>query len=106
MILFLGMGGLSPLMMFLAVLFLSGPAALLVFGGGALYLLGVMGVTGMCNVPMNQRLGALPTHGEEAANYWSSTYYPRWTFWNSVRTWASCLAALCFLMAIGWFSGK
>ena len=66
MVLLLGMSALAPLLV-----------------GGAIYLVGVLLVTLIFNVPMNQRLDALDFSGSEVASYWK-TYVPNWSFWNHV----------------------
>lgn len=66
---------------------------LLGYGGGGfltlvgcgLYVVGVFGVTGAFNVPMNDALAALPGGSREAAEYWKG-YLERWTRWNTIRT--------------------
>ncbi|MEL6100441.1 MAG: anthrone oxygenase family protein [Pseudomonadota bacterium] len=62
--------------------------------GAAIYLVGVIGVTVLGNVPMNKRLD----RGTLAADYWPH-YQVNWTILNHVRTVASIIAAFCFLIA-------
>lgn len=61
-----------------------------------LYLLGVIGVTMLCNVPRNNALAALDPQSTQAAAYWT-TYLREWTAWNSVRAVASGLAVIALL---------
>lgn len=63
-----------------------------------LYLVGVVGVTMVCNVPRNNALAMLDPHGARAASYWV-TYLREWTAWNSVRSLAAALAAIALLAA-------
>jgi uncharacterized membrane protein len=72
----------------------EGPAAL-VIAGGALYLVGTIGVTIACNVPLNDGLATLHPGGEDAAGRWEE-YVAKWTAWNHVRT-AAALAAAAVL---------
>ena len=65
-----------------------------------IYVAGVFGVTASRNVPMNTALDALEAGSSEGQAYWTQTYLPRWTFWNSVRTGACLLAALVLLVAL------
>jgi uncharacterized membrane protein len=65
----------------------------LVLAGCALYLVGTVGVTIGCNVPLNYGLAKLHPRGAEAAVRWDQ-FVTRWTAWNNVRT----IAAL----ASGW----
>jgi uncharacterized membrane protein len=69
----------------------EGPSAL-VIAGGALYLLGTIGVTIAFNVPLNNRLAGLHPQGADAADYWAK-YVTTWTAWNHVRTIAALAAA-------------
>jgi len=71
-----------------------GPTA----AGGALYLVGCLGVTIVRNVPLNERLAAVGP-GDAAAEFLWRAYLVRWTRWNHVRTAASLAAAACFLIA-------
>lgn len=97
--LLLGMSAVAPLLVGYAHLKLSGPGALWIAAGGALYFIGVFCVSLLFNVPMNRRLDSLEPAGADAAAYWAKVYRPRWTAWNSVRTIASGGSAVCFLMA-------
>ena len=67
--------------------------------GGALYLLGTIGVTVACNVPLNNRLTTLHPQGAEAARYWAK-YVTAWTAWNHVRTTAALSAAALLTVAL------
>ena len=58
--------------------------------GGVLYLLGVIGVTMVFNVPRNDALARLDPI--EAAAYWAR-YLREWTAWNHVRTIAPLIGA-------------
>ena len=61
----------------------------LVLAGAAVYLLGCIVVTMVCNVPMNNTLATMPAADAGTATYWT-TYLRDWTFWNHIRT-AACL---------------
>ncbi len=99
MVLLIGMSALSPLLIALAYLGATGPAATWIMLGGTIYLTAVFLVTLVFNVPMNRQLDRTPHATAEAARYWASTYWPRWTLWNHVRTLGSALAAACYLIA-------
>jgi uncharacterized membrane protein len=60
--------------------------------GGALYLLGVIGVTMAFNVPRNDALAKLDPAAAEAPVYWGR-YLSEWTAWNHVRTVAPLIGA-------------
>ena len=81
-----------------AGLLTGGPAAPWLIGGGAIYLSCVFGVTVLGNVPMNQRLDALPPADKTTLDYWGE-YAVRWTRLNHVRTIGSAAAAIAFLIA-------
>lgn len=66
--------------------------------GGALYVAGVMAVTVLRNVPMNERLARMDHRTDVAQDYWR--HYARdWTRWNHVRSVASLAAAASYLQA-------
>ncbi len=94
--------GLAPVTLFIAMYAfatLSGPAAIWVISGGLLYVVGVIAVTMVCNVPMNKRLDALDHSSDEAAAYWQ-IYLSQWTAWNHVRTVASAASAVCLFVGV------
>ena len=47
------------------------PDALWVVAGGAIFLIGTLGVTALCNVPRNDALEAMPAADQGAAELWS-----------------------------------
>lgn len=99
MALLLGMSALAPILGVYGWIAVEGPASLVIPAAGAIYLVGVFGVTVAFNVPMNNRLATLDHANFEAAAYWEETYLPRWTAWNWVRTVASAISATLFLAA-------
>jgi uncharacterized membrane protein len=46
---------------------------------------------------MNDALAGMDLSLEATRDYWTGTYLPRWTFWNTVRTLACGLAAALLL---------
>ncbi|MEU7692787.1 anthrone oxygenase family protein [Microbispora hainanensis] len=71
------------------------------FAAAAVYVVGVLLVTGAVNVPMNNALAAAAAHGdpaEAAARIWAD-YSARWTTWNTWRAVAGGVSLL--LMAYG-----
>jgi uncharacterized membrane protein len=78
---------------------LTGPAQPYIMAGSVSYVIGVLGVSYLFNIPMNNKLAALDFTGNQAAAYWRNTYLPRWTFWNYIRAIASGITATCFLIA-------
>jgi uncharacterized membrane protein len=74
----------------------SSPSSLFL-AGSLLYLVGVILVTMVCNVPRNDTLQALAPASPEAARYWVE-YLSSWTLWNHVRTVAALAAAVSFVL--------
>jgi uncharacterized membrane protein len=70
-----------------------------VLAGGVLYLVGTVGVTIVCNVPLNIRLATVHPQGAGAASYWNE-YVTKWTAWNHVRTVAALAAAAALTIAL------
>ncbi|KAJ8598483.1 hypothetical protein CTAYLR_001333 [Chrysophaeum taylorii] len=75
------------------------PMKWLLFAGSLAYVSGVFLVTGAGNVPMNNRLADLKP-GPDTEDYWRSTYLPKWTLLNTVRTVACVASSSCFLLAV------
>jgi uncharacterized membrane protein len=73
--------------------------AVLMISGGALYIVGTIGVTIACNVPLNEGLATLLPQGAGAAGRWDE-YVARWTAWNHVRTVAALAAAAVLTAAL------
>jgi uncharacterized membrane protein len=70
----------------------------LLVAGAGVYLVGVIGVTAVANVPLNNALAAISPLVGEASPFWA-TYVQRWTRWNHVRTVSSLAAAATFVLA-------
>lgn len=70
-----------------------------VTAGAALYLFGCIGVTLVFNVPLNNALARCRADTADGAALWQR-YLAVWTAWNHVRTAASLLAALTFVLAL------
>lgn len=66
--------------------------------GAVVYLVGAIGVTAFCNVPLNDALAALDPASAEGLKLWE-TYLSRWTAWNHVRTLASAATMIAFVVA-------
>ena len=86
--LFLGMGAVSIAVLVMSVR-ANGVEVSLSNGAALIYLLGVLGVTFMFNVPMNDAMATLDPAATSSAEAWN-TYVSGWTLWNHVR----CVAAL------------
>jgi uncharacterized membrane protein len=74
-------------------------SAALVLAGGALYIVGTIGVTIACSVPLNYRLAKIHPQGADSAGRWDE-YVAKWTAWNHVRAAASLAAAATLVVAL------
>ena len=75
------------------------PVAMLRLVGGGLYLAGVVFVTLLRNVPMNDALAAVDPNSVDGATQWAR-FVPGWTAWNSVRAVAAIAAAVLLSLAL------
>lgn len=75
------------------------PGSELIVVAGLLYLLGCIGVTMVCNVPLNDLLAAAQPDASEAHALWSR-YLREWTLWNHVRIVAPAASAVLFALAL------
>lgn len=96
---FFGTAVLSLVLGVVAVLDGSVAGAALLATGALLYLVGCIGVTMVFNVPLNNRLAGVKPESAEGAEVWRH-YLVAWTRWNSVRTAASALASVFFIVAM------
>ena len=71
---------------------------MLVLAGSLLYLAGIIGVTMLVNVPMNDARAAAGPDSSEGAALWKD-YLVNWTLWNHVRTIAGIGALASFIIA-------
>ena len=78
------------------------PSAVAPVAASLLYLVGVVGITRVCNIPRNDALAKTTPEATDAARLWAD-YLTSWTRWNHVRAAAALAAALAF-MAERWFS--
>jgi uncharacterized membrane protein len=67
--------------------------------GGAVYLIGTIGLTMGYHVPRNNALAATDPDSSEGASYWSR-YLAEWTRWNHVRGAAALAAAALLTIAL------
>ncbi len=83
----------------LSILNWHAPGARYLLTGSVLYLAGVVLVTVIFNVPMNQALASANPASPDGARLWAS-YLTNWTAWNHVRTIASLAATVLFSLAL------
>jgi len=67
--------------------------------GSLLYLVGIIAVTMVFNVPLNDAIAAADPASGEGAAIWER-YLDVWVKWNHVRTVAGLGALACFIMAL------
>lgn len=96
---FFGTAALSLVLGAVAVLDWGMAGAALLVAGALLYLVGCIGVTMAFNVPLNNRLARAKPESAEGAEVWRH-YLVAWTRWNTMRTAASALAAVFFIVAM------
>lgn len=73
--------------------------ALCVVAGALVYLLAVIGVTMVMNVPLNNALAAFDASRQSVDAVWPA-YLRDWGFWNHVRTVGGLSSALLFALAL------
>lgn len=69
-----------------------------IVSGGALYLIGTVGVTAVVHVPKNNALARVRDDDANAEAIWQS-YQRTWTRWNHLRSAAALASAACLLVA-------
>jgi uncharacterized membrane protein len=97
--------GLAPVSLVIAVnggVFVGGGAGTLMVLAGLVYVIGCFAVTVLFNVPMNEALAKMDLTSDAARRYWTDTYLPRWTFWNTVRTLACATSSALLLSGLLW----
>lgn len=98
MILLMGMVPYSVLLSLFAFFAISGISLYFIWTGSLLYIVGVVLLTGFCNVPMNQKLDSMDFSSAECKEYWNE-YVLVWTRWNHIRTTCSVISSILFLLA-------
>ena len=104
MALFLGMAAMSVFILIYSAMNLTGGPRKLMMLGALVYLFGCFAVTIFFNVPMNEALAGMELSADATQDYWTGTYLPRWTMWNTVRTIACALAAALLLFGLFWLT--
>ncbi|MEP0521904.1 MAG: anthrone oxygenase family protein [Hyphomicrobiales bacterium] len=104
MVLFIGLAPLSLLIAAYGGIFVGNGPGTLMMVAGLIYLFGCFGVTVFFNVPMNEALASMETTSDQTREYWTATYLPRWTFWNTIRTIASGLSSVILLFNLLWMA--
>jgi len=100
--LMLALFGTAPLCLavaVVAVIDLDGAASWFGLAGAVTYLVGTVGVTMLCNVPLNERIDKVDADGPAAAEEWRR-YYGPWCGWNHVRTVAGLAATAAMIASL------
>jgi uncharacterized membrane protein len=74
-------------------------AALYRFAASVIYIAGVLAITMVRNVPLNNALAVVDPASAGGARLWTH-YLKTWTLWNHARTAASLAAAALFTMVV------
>jgi len=96
---FMGTALLSVVLTIAALIGWISPRSLYLLAGSVLYVGGCFLVTMLCNVPLNNALAAVAPDSADGAKLWAR-YLTEWTNWNSVRTAASLIASIFFILAL------
>lgn len=67
--------------------------------GGAVYILGCLGVTVAFNVPLNNKLALVNPDGEAGEKMWE-IYLSQWVRWNHIRSLATLSSTTLLIMAV------
>jgi uncharacterized membrane protein len=100
MALFLGLAPLSLVIAAYALITVPGTSGTVLAAAGFLYFIGCFGVTVGFNVPLNERLAKMDVADGATSAFWTQTYVPRWSFWNTVRGSACVVSAALILFAL------
>ncbi len=95
--------GLTPVSLIIAIyggVFVGSLPGMIMAAAGLVYVLGCFGVTALCNVPMNEALAKMDASDHVTNEYWSQTYLPKWTQWNTIRTIACILSSALLLLGL------
>jgi uncharacterized membrane protein len=96
---FMGTALVSLLAAVLAGVAWSAPAASFVIAGALSYLVGTFLLTGIGNVPLNERLAEASADDPDAVQTWDD-YLDRWTRLNTVRTVAATVASVLLIAGL------
>ena len=97
--LFMGTTVISLLVSLLAIWRWEMSASPYYLAGSLFYLVGTFLVTGMGNVPLNNKLASVSDNDPAAGDTWQH-YIVRWTRLNTMRTLSATVAALMLLIGL------
>jgi uncharacterized membrane protein len=96
---FMGTAVASIVLLIHGALHWSDPGMKWVVAGSVLYLLGVIGVTLMFNVPLNNALAQAQPAVDDSTGTWMR-YVEQWLRWNDLRTLLAILSLSSFLVGL------
>ena len=96
---FMGTAVVSLMIVGLAVIEWGTPSSPWYLAGALLYFVGTFLVTGLGNVPMNNRLAEVSNTDPTTVSVWEH-YLDRWTRLNTIRTAAAVAAVLMFTLVL------
>lgn len=96
---FIGTALVTVILAIYAIIDWKGLNSVYILVGSLLYLIGSFFVTIRCNVPLNNKLKHINVKNKESELFWKE-YVTKWTAWNHLRTFASFIALLFFILAI------
>lgn len=98
-VVFMGTAVICVILLVAALMGWQSPPARFLLAGTVLYLIGVVAVTAVVNVPLNGALEKADPTSLESARLWGE-FLVRWTAWNHVRTIAALAALASFVLAV------
>ena len=96
---FTGTALVSLILLIISLFHWKDTSFVFILSGSLLYLLGSFLVTGVCNVPLNDSLANLDVKDAASASLWKE-FIVNWKAWNHVRTIASLMAMVSFILAL------
>ncbi len=99
MVVFLGTAFFSIALIIHAVAHWNDGQAIYLLVGSMLYLVGVILVTILFNVPLNDSLASIDMTGKISDSNWTEYYRP-WIAWNHVRTLAATASTIVFITGL------
>jgi uncharacterized membrane protein len=96
---FFGTPAVCAVLGVLALVRWSEPGSAIIVAACLIQIVGVLVVTMVFNVPLNNELAAVTSPSGEGGALWLR-YLRDWTFWNTVRTAAPLMAMVMLLLAL------
>jgi len=96
---FMGTALICAILAVRAIIGWSGAGSAWLLAGSLLYIVGILLVTIIFNVPLNDALAATGPETSEGASLWTR-YLAEWVPWNHVRTVSGIASLACFILAL------